>query len=220
MNGLKGMSGGPRLLRVVLLQMASILTVLVFLGSFFQIAFAGTGAPRILAYQGRLMDASGNLLGGTGTPYCFRFSLYDNPTVGSGSELWPSGTPASMTVSVASGVFNVGIGDTSAGGDSLTYDFQSNDTVYLNVDVAPKTGGICGTYETLSPRQRIFSSGYAINADTVGGFLAAQNASGNQIPVLSSGNLVLGGTNPIFSATSTNTLTLQGFATGNLQFFN
>ena len=31
---------------------------------------------------------------------------------------------------------------------------------------------------------------------------------------------MLGGTNPIFSATSTNSLTLQGFATGDLQFFN
>ena len=60
----------------------------------------------------------------------------------------------------------------------------------------------------------------AINANTVGGFLAAQQATGNQIPVLSSGNLILGGPNPIFSATSTNTLTLQGFATGDLQFFS
>jgi|GEM_PF-567017 len=190
------------------------------------VAYAATGAPNILNYQGRLMDASGNLLGGSGTPYCFKYSLYDNPTVGSGTKLWPTATPSTMTVTVKNGIFNVGIGDTGAGGDTLNYNFQDSDSVYLNVDVAARVGPTCApgdgaeVFETLSPRQRIYSSGYALNANTVGGFLAAQNATGNQIPVLSSGNLILGSTNPILSATSTNTLTLQGSATGDLQFFS
>src|SRR5690348_17835623 len=50
----------------------------------------------------------------------------------------PAATASIMTVNVQNGVFNVGVGDTSAGGDALTYDFQSNDTVYLNVAVATK----------------------------------------------------------------------------------
>ena len=184
------------------------------------VAFAATGVPKILNYQGRLMNASGVLLGGVGTPYCFKFSLFDTSVVGSGTQLWPASSPSAMTVSVTAGIFNVGIGDTNNGGDALTYNFQDSDTIYLNVDVAPKAGGLCGTFETLSPRQRVFSSSYAINANTVGGFLASQLASGNQIPVLSSGNLILAGTNPNISATLTNTLTFQGGgALGDVQFF-
>ncbi|HUO50790.1 MAG TPA: hypothetical protein VMU25_04480 [Candidatus Paceibacterota bacterium] len=184
--------------------------------------FANTGAPEILSYQGHLLDSSGNLLGGSGTPYCFRFSLYDSATVGSGVKLWPAGTPSSMTVTVTNGAFTAGVGDTNAGGDALTYNFQDNDSVYLNVEVANKTGGVCGTFETLSPRERITSSGYALNANTVGGFSAAQEATGNQIPVLESGILVLGGSSPYLNATSSNPLTLQGggHATGDVRFFS
>lgn len=189
-------------------------------------AHAATGVPRILNNQGRLLDASGTLLGGAGTEYCFKFSFYDAATVGSGSKVWPSGSPSTMTVTVRNGVYNVGIGDTNAGGDVLDFDFQSNDAIYLNVEVASKVGATCApgdgaeSFETLAPRQRIYAAGYAINASTVGGFLAAQYASGNQIPVLSAGNLILGGTNPILSASTTNTLTLQGSSTGDLQFFS
>ncbi len=190
-------------------------------------AFAATGVPKILNYQGRLMDAGGSLLGGSGTNYCFRFSIYDNPNIGSGSKVWPAASPSTMTISVKNGVFNVGIGDTNAGGDVLDYNFQDNDAVYLNVDVATKVGATCApgdgaeSFESLSPRQRLLSSGDAINASTLAGYTAAQSASGNQVPVLASGNLHLGGSAPVISATSTNTLTLQGSgATGNLQFFN
>ncbi|MDP3794258.1 MAG: hypothetical protein Q8R07_05955, partial [Candidatus Uhrbacteria bacterium] len=114
------------------------------------------------------------------------------------------------------------IGNTSTGGDALGFNFQDNDTVFLNTEVAAQSGGSCVgvTFENLSPRQRIVSSGYTINSDTVDGFHAAQSASGNQIPVLTSGNLILGGINPQISASSTNALLLQGGATGDIQFFS
>jgi trimeric autotransporter adhesin len=199
------------------------LLVAVFVGLGAWGAQAAAGVPKILNYQGRLFDANGNLLGGIGTPYCFRFSMYDS--VSGGTKLWPTDTPSIMTATVHAGVFNVGVGDTNAGGDALTYNFQDNDTVYLNVDIATKVDPLCTggseVFESLSPRQRIVASGYAINSLTVGGFAAAQNASGSQIPVLSSGNLTLGGLNPQINALGASTLTFQGGGgTGAIQFFS
>ncbi|MEK7174411.1 MAG: hypothetical protein AAB759_02005, partial [Patescibacteria group bacterium] len=182
------------------------LPVLLVLASF---AFFGnavptlavTGVPKILNHQGRLLNSSGELLGGSsGTDFCFKFSFYDDATVGSpDTKLWPSASPSTMTASVKNGVFNVGIGDTSAGGDTLDFNFQDNNAAYLNVEVATKVGATCAagdgaeSFENLAPRQRIVSSGYAINAGTVGGFTPSQSPTGSNIPVLTSGNLIFGG---------------------------
>jgi hypothetical protein len=138
---------------------------------------ATAGVPDIISYQGRLTDQNGILLGGTGTTYHFKFSIWDAATVGSGTRLWPASAPTATSLTVTDGVFDVNIGDTSAGyPDALTYDFQSNDTVYLQVEVSPDGS----TYETLGPRSRITSSSTAINAKTLGGlpssyFLDATN---------------------------------------------
>lgn len=127
---------------------------------------AATGVASVLAYEGRLMDASGNPLGGTGEPYCFRFSIYD--AASGGTKLWPSGTPATSTATTTDGVFNALVGQA----DVLDYNFYGSDTTFLNVDVytATSTNGInCfgGTWETLAPRQRIAATGYARSAENV-----------------------------------------------------
>jgi len=137
-----------------------------FLFTAIPLVHAATGVPKVLNHQGRLLNAAGNLLGG-------------------------------RSISVKNGVFNVGVGDTAAGGDTLDFNFQDNDTTYLDVQVATKVGGSCTngdeSFENLNPRQRIFASGYAVNADTVDGFDASQSATGSQIPALTSGDLTIVG---------------------------
>ncbi len=200
------------------------LAVILLSAAWAHLAFAQTaGVPRILSYQGRLLSSSGNLLGGAGTTYCFRFSLF-NASSG-GSQVWPAATALIMSATVANGVFDIGVGDTSAGGDALTYDFQDSNTVYLNVQVAtlvdPTCTGGSEVFETLSPRERVVASGYAINSYSVDGYSASTNASGTMIPVIASDTLTLAGVNPEINATGTNTLTLQGGAgTGAIQFFS
>jgi len=208
----KGNKSMVRMLESVLIMMA--VTCFIFPASAVR---ADVGAPGIINYQGRLLDANGNLLGGAGADYCFKFSIYDEVVVGPpDNKLWPAGVPSSMTINVKDGVFDVGIGDQLAGGDALDFNFQDNDTVFINVEVAQKNGATCApgdgveVFETLSPRQRIYSAPYSINSNSVDGFHASQQASGNEIPALASGNLVLGGVNPQINAVSSTNLYMQG----------
>lgn len=128
-------------------------------------ANAALGVPQKLSYQGRLTDTNGNPLTGT---YCVRFSVYD--AVSAGNKLWPSGTPTSNSVSVSNGVFNVAVGVT----DTLDFDFSSNDTTYLNVEVNATVTTCGGTWEELSPRQRLDAVAYArVAAGVYGPALAA-----------------------------------------------
>ncbi len=165
-----------------------LLTLLLVVSNIFiQSAQATAGVPKILNYQGRLLDSSGNLLGVTATNYCFKFSFYDNETAG--NKLWPSDAPSTMTINVKNGVFNAPIGDTTVGvgGDTLNYNFQDNDSIYIDIWVATKVGLTCEpgdgleSFQNLSPRQRIVSAGYAISASTVLG--TGQSAIGTTTPV-------------------------------------
>jgi hypothetical protein len=144
------------------------LTILVTFTSLFPQAavLAASGTPKIISYQGRLYDASGNLLGGSGTSYYFKFSIWNNPTVGSGTKLWPTSAPGVTTSTVREGVFNVNLGDTANGyPDALDYDFNTNRDIYLQVEVSSNNV----TFETLAPRQRIGSASFAELAGAVSG---------------------------------------------------
>lgn len=168
---------------------AGLIILFAFYFSYFMFASsanAAAGAPKILNYQGRLLDSAGNLLGGTGADYCFKFSIFDDALVGApDNKFWPSGTPSIMTINVKNGVFNVGVGDTASGSDALDFNFQDTDTVYLNIEVAIKVDAACAgpsqVFETLGPRQRIVSSAYALNASAVIG--TGQSTIGTTTPV-------------------------------------
>ncbi len=199
----------------------SSLLVLVF--SFFlasNFVYAAAGVPMLINFQGRLMDNTGALLGSAGgTDYCYKFSIWDATT--GGSKIWPSGSPSTNTLVTRLGVFDATIGSA----DTLDLTF-TDDQAYVEVEVATKVGGSCTTggdevFESLSPRPQIVSSGFAINSKTVGGFTPAQSATNNQIPVLTSGAIVLGhATTAGLNSTGSNALTIDAGTSGILNLNN
>jgi len=99
--------------------------------------------PALINYQGRLIDGA-TLVNGT-TQMVFR--IYDDPTAG--SLLFAD----TQTVTVADGLYAVQIGASNAMSATT---FRDNATTYLELTVGATT---------FSPRERIFSVGYALNAD-------------------------------------------------------
>lgn len=161
---------------------------LLFVFSLLHVFQVRAATPAIINYQGLLEDSGGNRLGSSsGTNFDFKFSIWNSPTVGSGTRLWPTSAPASTTHKVTSGIFDARIGDTSDGFAVLDFNFNTSTKVYLQVEVWSTTSSL---FETVSPRQPIVSAGFAINADTLDGFNAG-TSSNNLLLLDSSGNINL-----------------------------
>ena len=159
----------------------SVFAIFFLFFAYFATSFAA-GTPSIISYQGRLADSSGNLLGGSGTPYYFKFSIWDSATVGTGNKLWPASNPGSSALTVRDGVFNVNIGDTDAGfPDTLNYNFNTSRNVYLQVEVSSDNA----TFQTLGPRQRMASAPFAELSGAVSGS-TNQSSFGTTSPVANS----------------------------------
>jgi len=172
-------------------------------------AHATSGTPNTLSYQGHLTDSGGNLLGGAGTTYYFKFSFWDSPTVGSGSKVWPLVSPGSSALTVKQGVFSVNIGDIDNGyPDVLDYNFNTNSKIYLQVEISSDNV----TFETLSPRSPISSSAFSQVANQVNG--TAQSSFGTTTPI----------TNSLISAITTSinqvAMTIKGIAGQVANLFN
>ncbi len=133
-----------------------------------QVPVYAAGTPAIFSYQGRLTNASGDLLGGSGTTYYFKFSIWDVSTggVAGTNRLWPLTAPTSVPATVRQGVFNVNIGDTANDyPDTLDYNFNTDEDIFLQIEVSSN-----GTsFETLDPRQRIAASPFAKVSGAVSG---------------------------------------------------
>ncbi len=175
--------------------------------------YAANGVPTILSFQGRLANSSGNLVGSSsGTLYYFKFSIWDVATSGTAipDRLWPAGAPGTTTALVRQGVFNVNIGDMASGyPDLLNYNFNTNKDIYLQIEVSSTSNG---TFETLSPRQRISSAPFAQVSGAVSG--VGQSSFGTTTPI---NNSIVS----IFSTSTDSTaLTVRGFLNQAADLFN
>src|SRR5262245_59194786 len=124
-------------------------------------SFAQTTA---FTYQGRL-TISDSLVNGN---YDFEFRLFDGPNVGSGTQHGP--TIQQLNVTVTNGVFNVQL---SFGLCATCFNGADR---YLEIALKPSGSP---TFTTLSPRQQIASTPYAIKS------LAATSADGLSVACVS-----------------------------------
>lgn len=112
----------------------------------------GVTPPRFLSFQGRLLNDAGNPVT---SPKDFNFKIFTDAS--GGSQLWDSGT-CSIDPDT-DGVFSTTLGSScgSAIGDTV---FANDDTTFLQITIEG---------ETLSPRQPIAATPYALNADGIDG---------------------------------------------------
>ncbi len=110
------------------------------------VASALAAVPNLISYQGLLTDAAGTPL--SNGPYLIQFRIYDAPTAG--NVLWDN---SFRQVQVTDGLFEYNLGDSVALPNQL---FQNYSSLWLGVKV--------GTNPEMTPRTRLTSSGYAIQA--------------------------------------------------------
>ncbi len=109
--------------------------------------------PRLINFEGVLTDkATGGPLEGT---FDMNFYLFDEAT--EGIQLWGE----QQSVAVTNGIYSVQLGEEFA----LTADHFTNDNLYLEVSINNPQGGL----EILSPRMRLTSTAFSMNADMVDG---------------------------------------------------
>lgn len=170
----------PKHIKTFFLQIFSLVLLAVVLSAsgFLSLpARSAVGVAQKLSYQGFLTDTAGSPLGGDGQNYCMKFSIYDAPI--GGNRLWPQEEPEPMTVLVKNGIFNAEIG----GPGILDFNFYDSEATYLEVSVNEEPETCSGRYESLSPRQRILSAGYALVAQNVFGDLLKTEVDANVVRI-------------------------------------
>ena len=169
--------------------------------------------PRVLAFQGRLTDASDTPITAEST---LRFAVYNDPVSSGSALLWEESQDVTPD---SDGVFSVMLGEKNPLSQSI---FSNNTNLYLGIGVGSDT--------ELQPRQQLATVAYAANAETLQGLVPiTQTDAGTSNVVLaldSSGNLTIGGTaTPTFQATGgqftlsgqTLTLTTVTDSNGNIE---
>ncbi len=151
---------------------------------------AAVGPPRMLMYQGRLLNS--NNVPVSDATASMSFALYT--AASGGTCLWSNNDSAcasvvARTVTLTSGLFSEALGDTGAATPYAAIPatvFSDNSSVYLEVIV---------NGETLTPRKRMFAAPYAMNSDALDGYnTSLTGATTTVVPVTdANGNLVLTG---------------------------
>lgn len=133
-------------------------------------AFAQSGVPNSMSYQGRISDANGNLVGNpTPVNRTVIFRVWDNPTATAPANLLYS---EQQIVTIASGEFNVLVGQGLQVGTEPKPAF---DTVFngaqrfLGVTVDDGTAAVD---PEIAPRQQLVTSAFAFRARTAEGVTA------------------------------------------------
>ena len=125
---------------------------------------ANADVPPLINYQGQLTDASGNPQTGIKK---LEFNIYDAST--GGNKIW--GPQTFIAVPLIGGRFNVMLGSTDAGGNSISAAFgASSRFLGIKVDSGPE----------ISPRQQILSTPFSFSAQNATNAVNAQNASNAQ----------------------------------------
>jgi cytoskeletal protein CcmA (bactofilin family) len=150
---------------------------------------------RYLSFQARLTDSSDNPIT---TPTDVRFIIYNHQTASGSARLWEE---LRYIDPDQDGIFSVTLGTEQAINSSI---FSENVNLWLGVTVE--------TDPEATPRQRIATVGYALNAETLQGFPPSASASADQIPVLTQeGDLVLAAASPLVYSSS-GTFAIKGQA--------
>jgi hypothetical protein len=150
---------------------------------------------RYLSFQARLTDTSDNPIT---TATDVRFMIYNDDTASAAAALWEE---LRYVDPDPDGIFSVTLGTEQAISSTV---FTENTDLWLGVTVE--------TDAEATPRQRIATVGYALNAETLQGFPPSASASADQIPVLTQeGDLVLAAANPMVYSSS-GTFSIKGQA--------
>ena len=133
----------------------------IFLSFLLLSQIAGAAVPKVINYQGSLLDSAGNPL--STSDYTLTFRIYDGPTSTNliwGPQVFDGATTTGhgAQVPVVQGYFNVILGPVDTAGRTLygTFDGPTGENRYLEVTV--------GSGQPILPRQQILSAPYAISA--------------------------------------------------------
>ena len=153
-----------------------------------------TKPSRIINFQGRLTDNSGNpIVEKTQT----RFRIWNQ--IAGGNTLYDSGY--CQVSPDQNGIFYTLIGST-CGIEISSSVFSENISAYLGVSA--------GSDAEMEPRQQIASVGYALNSETLQGLSPLSPASGNSIPFIDrDGQLLISASSPVVKSDS-GLFTLEG----------
>ena len=140
-----------------------------------------TTAPQKINFQGRLSDASGNVV--ANGLYNMKFALYS--AASGGTLKWSETRETTNRVQVTGGLFTVKLGDVAAFTDPTIF---SGGALYFEITLAnPATAtcstASCQTWESPMNRSELATSAYAFNAELLDGldstaFAAAAGSAG------------------------------------------